>query len=130
MFGHGSENCRNKPKCVKCDKEHETRYCDKSSDTKLKCVNCAGEHPANYSRCPALLKHLNNIQANKHSHGRSVKTDPTRKGRQGPPANNYMEYPALRTRNPPQKAAWSATPTGPTPSRWGQEPQLQQNTQE
>ena len=64
MFGHDSENCRNKPKCVKCDKEYETRYCDKSSDTKPKCVNCAGEHSANYSRSPALLKHLNKIQAN------------------------------------------------------------------
>lgn len=55
-FYHSSQNCHNNPKCVKCGKDHETRYCTKTPDEKPTCVNCNGEHPANYRGCPMFPK--------------------------------------------------------------------------
>ena len=62
-FGHGTQNCYVKPKCVKCLKDHFTQDCDKlDRNTPAQCVNCKGSHPANYSRCQAYLRHLEKIQ--------------------------------------------------------------------
>ena len=61
-FGHGTQNCYAKPKCVKSLKDHLTQDCDKlDRSAPAQCVNCKESHPANYSRCPAYLQHLEKI---------------------------------------------------------------------
>ena len=61
-FGHGTQNCYAKPKCVKCLKDHITQDCDKlDRNAPAQCVNCKGSHPANYFRCPAYLRNLEKI---------------------------------------------------------------------
>ena len=62
-FGHGTQNCYAKPKCVKCLKDHPTQDCDKlDRNAPAQCVISKGSHPANYSRCAAYLRHLEKIQ--------------------------------------------------------------------
>lgn len=62
MFGHGTIYCQNKARCVKCDNQHTTKDCTKTTDTPPTCVNCKGPHLANFSQCPEYLKHVNKIQ--------------------------------------------------------------------
>ena len=57
-FGHSSKFCGCPPKCVKCDKQHTSKYCTKPVGSPPKCVNCGGEHPANYTECPQYLRQL------------------------------------------------------------------------
>lgn len=50
-FGHTSQTCKAKPKCVKCAGEHITSECHKKENTPASCINCGGKHPANYKGC-------------------------------------------------------------------------------
>lgn len=68
-FFHSSENCRYKPKCVKCAGEHESKDCSKPRDTDATCVNCHGPHPANYRGCPKFPK-WDKKQPNNNSNAR------------------------------------------------------------
>lgn len=57
-FGHGTENCRSAPRCVKCPKNHLTQDCDKEPDAPPICTNCTGPHPANFTGCPAYNRYV------------------------------------------------------------------------
>lgn len=50
-FGHTSQTCKARPKCVKCAGEHLTAECQKKENTPANCINCGGKHPANYKGC-------------------------------------------------------------------------------
>ena len=61
MFGHGTNHCHNKPRCVKCRENHLTINCDKKKEEKPQCINCMGSHPANYSGYPKYQEHLSKV---------------------------------------------------------------------
>lgn len=84
-FGHGTSNCHNDPKCVKCAGDHETRLCQKLPKDPPKCVNCGEAHPANYSACTAAVKYLQALQ--KRARAPAYRTAP---------ANNNNNYPPMR----------------------------------
>lgn len=69
-FGHGTENCRMKPKCIRCSGVHNSSKCpllpktapdskgnsvpdikSKIPDDKIKCANCGSNHTANFRGC-------------------------------------------------------------------------------
>ena len=60
-FGHSSNFCGRPPKCVKCDKQHASKDCNKPTNAPPTCTNCGGEHPAKYTGCPQYLQQLNHI---------------------------------------------------------------------
>lgn len=56
-YGHTSEQCRSKPRCQKCSKEHtEQEVCDNDKC----CLHCnSTEHNSLSKNCPAYLKQYN-----------------------------------------------------------------------
>lgn len=78
QFGHGSNNCNQAAKCVKCPGNHLTADCIKMKEDPPTCVNCSGQHPANYKQCPMYLQHLEKLHKNKKP---STKAEPTRQRR-------------------------------------------------
>lgn len=96
-FGHGSNNCKNPPRCVKCTKGHITKDCVKTKEENPQCVNCNGEHPANYTKCPAYLQHIEKMEKKKEPH-HAVKatTVPV-------PEMNSTNFPQLKPKNTPTK---------------------------
>ena len=81
-FGHAANNCNLTFRCVKCLEEHEPGACSRiSRDEGLpSCVNCQLEgHASNSARCPALKKHIENINLKKK-----------------PSQNQPREFPATR----------------------------------
>lgn len=46
-----------KPRCIKCNKDHEIQNCPlgKTKIDNLKCINCDGNHIASYLGCPKLV---------------------------------------------------------------------------
>lgn len=78
-FGHGSRNCYNKPRCVKCAGDHLTNECSlkKTEGSSAKCCNCQGSHPANYSKCPKLLEYLDQREKRPPNYGKDGKSYPT-----------------------------------------------------
>ncbi|GFT10637.1 uncharacterized protein TNCV_1943661 [Trichonephila clavipes] len=57
-FFHTAENCRLKPKCLKCGKEHPTRQCPiKERQKNPFCINCQEYgHSACYTKWPMFPK--------------------------------------------------------------------------
>lgn len=63
-FGHGAENCKVSPKCIRCGGLHESKSClllitpidgtskPKIPDNLVKCANCQEKHTANFFKCP------------------------------------------------------------------------------
>lgn len=74
-FGHGTEHCRRKPRCIRCGKGHDSQNCPSLVPTAneqaemsqngiaivkkttidkslLCCANCGEAHTANYGGCP------------------------------------------------------------------------------
>ena len=67
-FGHISNNCHKKPKCMKCAGDHNSRDClIKEKIKKPKCVNCDGDHVASDVSCSEYLKFLNNRHRRKYT---------------------------------------------------------------
>jgi hypothetical protein len=60
-FGHGSHNCGNQPRYVKCASCHRTSDCQKTRDQTPTCVNCNGPHTANYRGCPSYIQTTNSL---------------------------------------------------------------------
>lgn len=62
FFHHSSQNCRMKPRCVKCGQGHETKDCslgDKSENkNQIRCANCYGNHTANFRGCKKTPENL------------------------------------------------------------------------
>ena len=57
-FGHGTENCLMKPKCIRCGDQHSSSTCPLMlpNETKIptdavKCANCGQGHTANFKGC-------------------------------------------------------------------------------
>jgi hypothetical protein len=48
---HTKAYCRQKPRCVKCGKEHLTVECNKPRLSPPRCALCQEEHPENYWEC-------------------------------------------------------------------------------
>ena len=110
QFGHGTAYCKNAPQCVKCDQPHLTQDCLKKREEPPKCVNCEGNHPANYSKCPAYLNHLERI---KYRH------QPTTAKHTIRPVVNSENFPALPTqksRDTPARAIWKTQAPQATPA--------------
>ncbi|KAE9523072.1 hypothetical protein AGLY_016526 [Aphis glycines] len=60
-FGHGSRNCGNSPRCVKCAGSHCTTECTKPRDQTPTCANCNGVHTANFRGCPSFSEIAKNL---------------------------------------------------------------------
>lgn len=61
-YGHSSQQCRLKIKCLKCSEPHNSKDCPVTNSDLLKCANCEGNHPSNFRGCP---KHpMNRTQYN------------------------------------------------------------------
>jgi hypothetical protein len=60
-FGHGSKNCGNSPRCVKCAGSHSTNVCTKPRDQAPTCANCNGAHTANFRGCPSYTEIAKNL---------------------------------------------------------------------
>lgn len=66
-YGHFANHCPNPttPHCGKCSEKHRTDQCNSEE---RKCINCVRnlyaetDHPVFYHKCPALVKHLQEIQ--------------------------------------------------------------------
>lgn len=55
-FGHGKNECRRGPRCLKCAENHLTSACSKPRNSPAKCCNCGGAHISAYKGCPAYQK--------------------------------------------------------------------------
>lgn len=52
-FGHIKTQCRSKPRCFKCGKEHTGESCD-TVEAQAYCLHCTGTHFASSKICPEL----------------------------------------------------------------------------
>lgn len=52
-FGHVKAQCRSKPRCFKCTKEHSGERCE-IEESKATCLHCTGQHLASSRLCPEL----------------------------------------------------------------------------
>lgn len=127
-FGHGTMFCKNKARCVKCDKGHLTKKCNKKIEEPPKCTNYGGEHPANYSKCPVYLKHLGKIEAKRNNNlqPQLLRRMDNKHQQQHPQVMNQREFPPLRaghqstpvqSQTQHHKSAW----TMPTKQRTNEE---------
>lgn len=63
-FGHGSRNCGNSPRCVKCAGSHCTNEYTKPRDQTPTCANCNGAHTANFRGCQSFSEIVKILQLN------------------------------------------------------------------
>jgi len=109
-FGHGSKNCGNSPRCVKCAGSHSTSECTKPRDQAATCANCNGAHTANFRGCPSFSEIAKNFTTKpptpKHpssSKSTYLPTLPQNNASQTPPGNlstHHLDY-ANATKNKP-----------------------------
>lgn len=52
-YGHTKAQCRSKPRCFRCCKEHSGDECD-VSESNASCLHCSGKHFATSKCCPEL----------------------------------------------------------------------------
>ena len=111
-FGHGSNSCFQDPKCVKCNGNHITEQCGKTTEEKPYCVNCGDEHRANSRFCPVYQRRINLIHENrqklKGNSARDSKANFIINPKQFPalPSNNYNSA-TKQTGNEPTLNSWS-----------------------
>lgn len=65
-YGHSKTYCAYPSRCVRCNSNHPTSACTKTSDQPPVCVLCGGDHTANYRGCQ-VHKNLQKLH-----HGRSI----------------------------------------------------------
>ncbi|KAG5674229.1 hypothetical protein PVAND_004209 [Polypedilum vanderplanki] len=64
QWGHSSNNCGYKSRCVKCRESHAPCECKrKSREGDPICVNCGGKHAANFRGCSEFMKYQQKIQS-------------------------------------------------------------------
>lgn len=54
-FGHIKSQCRSKPRCFKCSKEHTGDTCEVSVES-VSCLLCSGNHQAIDKKCPEYAR--------------------------------------------------------------------------
>lgn len=65
-WGHSSQNCGYKFRCVKCTEVHAIGQCKRTSrEGNAKCINCNGDHAASYRLCPSFITYSKRIQNSK-----------------------------------------------------------------
>ncbi len=73
-WGHSSQNCGFKFRCVKCTENHPVGQCKRTTrDGSAKCVNCNGDHAANHRQCQAFTMYSNRIK--KQNQHKSISLD-------------------------------------------------------
>lgn len=101
-YGHGSLNCNQAPKCVRCAGEHLTENCvmEKDNPNLLKCINCNGNHTANYKKCPIYITKINEKEssnnANKNSRPPKYQNPLISNAR---PVNSQVSYASIASGN-------------------------------
>lgn len=68
QFGHVASYCMNEYRCVKCDKQHKPKECQrvKNETTKPYCWNCKKEgHPASWGGCPKAVELREKVEENR-----------------------------------------------------------------
>lgn len=100
-YGHGSNNCNYKARCVKCAEPHHTSVCQnikKGEKGNVQCCNCGGPHTANYAGCPHLVSLLEKHSAD-NPETKKVPKSPTYDSNNFPslknrytPVNNNIKY--------------------------------------
>lgn len=114
-YGHSKTYCAYPSRCVRCNSNHSTSACTKTSDQPPVCVLCGGTHTANYRRCQVhknlqKLHHSksnSNNKFNKKSNinysnivkGEGVKSDSTHTS--PPDLTDTSSFPQL-SQKPPQ----------------------------
>lgn len=104
LYGHGGANCRLKPCCIRCGKEHKSTNCPllfdenkqprlKIPDKDLTCGLCGQNHTANYSKCE---KRQQFIERQSKHRPKAQRTNNTRKSFQPAPQLNDFNFPRLR----------------------------------
>ena len=69
LYGHFAKQCPtpDTPICGKCSEHHRTDHCQ---NEERKCINCIRDknnetnHPVFYHKCPALVKHIDELKSN------------------------------------------------------------------
>lgn len=102
-FGHGTRNCRLKPRCNLCSQGHLTDSCP-SKDAEeivqeIKCVNCGGAHRSTDRACPKR-EEFKNIRKQA-----STFNQPGRRRDRVPPPDPE-EFPALCPGSQTRPARW------------------------
>lgn len=95
-YGHGTVNCFNPSRCVKCAGSHKTEECKKTSGEPPKCANYGKDHPANYSQCEVYLDYLKNNE-NRRQKSTTKKTQQRRIPE--PPTLEEQNFPRLFSKN-------------------------------
>ena len=67
-YGHSKTYCAYPSRCVRCNSNHSTSACNKTSDQPPVCVLCGGDHTANYRGCQ-VHKNLQKLH-----HGKSIQS--------------------------------------------------------
>lgn len=111
LLGHGSQNCRLDPKCMRCSGPHKTQECprlidpitnqprDRIPEDQVKCALCHQSHTANYSRCEKRLEYIERQQRYRSRTQRQPQTQRT--FIDAPQLNNF-NFPQL---NPRERAS-------------------------
>lgn len=110
-FGHGTENCLMKPKCIRCAGTHHSKDCPhlpaapiddqgneigkpKIPEEKVKCANCGDNHTANYKKCQYREQFINVQSKFKPSKKSIVKPFELRQN-QFPPLLSHRQTPTV-----------------------------------
>lgn len=103
QYGHGTKNCGNTPRCVKCIKPHLTENCDlkKTLDSVPQCCNCHGPHTANYRGCPSRPKIEDPKKSTGYRSGKENPIDQSIKSYINPSNYNQAFPPLTKDDNPP-----------------------------
>ena len=109
-FSHSSNFCGRPPKCVKCDKQHTSKDCNKPPNAPPTSTNCGGEHPANHTGCPQYLQQLHHIPQKTNQQHRKL---PDVKTKNPPFQYQQTQLPTMKIPQPssPLQQMWAQTAT-------------------
>lgn len=107
-LGHGSRNCRQLIKCLKCAGPHAATECrrrrgENEDKIPMKCANCNEGHAANYRGCKFIQEYLaksqpKKFESNRTQQGRTYSQATGKVQEQTAPLNR-SDFPELTCRN-------------------------------
>lgn len=109
-FGHGGNNCRLLPRCIRCSGPHKSINCPKLlndkkmqtrtriPDNELICANCDKNHAANFSKCEKRLEVIERLK--KYRNKTQNQTKSTHHGFKPSPELSDFHYPRMNIQNP------------------------------